>query len=131
MSAIMIREDAAFAAYRGCGLRRRRPQVPVMEPADARQAQYTAGRKRPFFDHADSWRFFIQPDVRAVLVVVADVLLAESNEMDLVPRDHVIQHLPAYTLDPSFGDAVGEGGQLHGMVTLPILPLKSSILIIL
>jgi hypothetical protein len=44
--------------------------------------------------------------VGAVVVVVADVLLAESEQVGLVQLDHVIQHFPAYALDPSFGDAV-------------------------
>ena len=44
--------------------------------------------------------------MRAVLVVVADVLLAKSEQVGLVQRDNVIQHFPAYAFDPSFGDAV-------------------------
>lgn len=40
------------------------------------------------------------------MVVVADVLLAESEQVGLVQRDHVIQHLPAYALDPSLGHAI-------------------------
>ena len=67
---------------------------------------YAARRKRPGFYCADAWSVLIQRDVRAVLVVVADVLLAESVKVGLVQRDHVIQHLAAYALDPSFGDAV-------------------------
>jgi hypothetical protein len=51
--------------------------------------------------------------------------------MAFIQRDDMVEDLPAGTSDPAFGDSIGEGGQLHGMVTLPILPLKSSILIIL
>ena len=80
-----------------------------MEPADARRDHYAARRKRLFFDQAGSRRFFIQPNVRAVLVVVADVFVAESKEVGLVQRDHVIQHLATYALDPSFGNAVLPG----------------------
>jgi len=55
-----------------------------MEPADARRAHYVARRKRPFFDQADSWRFFIQPNVRAVLVGHAiDITDRVAIEQDL------------------------------------------------
>jgi hypothetical protein len=42
----------------------------------------------------------------------------------------VVQDLAPATPDPSLRDPVGEGRQLHRMVTLPIRRSKSSILII-
>ena len=101
---------------RGRRLRRCRPQVPVVEPSDPPHRQYAARRKRPGFYCADAWSVLIQRDVRAVLVVVADVLLAKSEQVGLVQRDHVIQHLAAYALDPSFGDTVLPGAPNPGDV---------------
>jgi hypothetical protein len=50
--------------------------------------------------------------------------------MAFIQGDDVVQHLSTATSNPPFRYSVGEGRQLHRMATLPILRLKSSILII-
>lgn len=51
----------------------------------------------------------MESDVRPVLVIVADVLMAEPLQMSLVQRDDVIQHLMAAAANPSFHDSVLPG----------------------
>ena len=50
-----------------------------MQPADARQPDDLARRTRTLLEDAATGSFFLQSDVRAVLVIVADVLLAQSK----------------------------------------------------
>ncbi|HKD08591.1 MAG TPA: hypothetical protein VKB79_22000 [Bryobacteraceae bacterium] len=50
-------------------------------------------------------RLLIKTDVRAVLMVITDVVIAETEQMPLVQWDHVIQHLAANAPDPPFGDS--------------------------
>ena len=63
-------------------------------------------------------------------MVVAEIRRQSSLEMAGVQDDVVVETLPSDRADESLSVWIGEGGQLHGMVTLPILLLKSSILII-
>jgi hypothetical protein len=47
-----------------------------------------------------------QPEVRPVVVVVADVLDHQALEMPLVEHDEVIEQVPAAVADEALGDAV-------------------------
>jgi hypothetical protein len=48
----------------------------------------------------------VKTNVCAVLMVIADVVTAEAEQMSFVQRDDVIQHLAANAPDPPFGDSV-------------------------
>ena len=63
-------------------------------------------------------------------MVVNKVVAPKPAKMVLVQRDDMVEQFATCTAHPALRHSVGEGGQLHGMVTLPILLLKSSILII-
>ena len=64
--------------------------------------------------------------MRSVLMVIVNVLMAKPQQMSLMERNDMIQHLSAAAAHPSLGDSVGEGRQLHRMATMPIPFLKLS-----
>ena len=47
--------------------------------------------------------------MRAVVVIVGQILKTEPTEMALVERDDMVDHLAANTTDPSFGNSVLPG----------------------
>ena len=53
-----------------------------------------------------------------------------APQRSLAEQDQFGQALAFNGAHPSLGKSIGEGGQLHRMVTLPIRRSKSSILII-
>src|SRR5215469_4711522 len=78
----------------------------MMQPADARQRDYRPRQARSPLNRPDRGRRLVKTDVRAVQMVIADVIMPEAEQMSFVERDHVIQHLAADAPDPSFGDSV-------------------------
>jgi hypothetical protein len=64
------------------------------------------------------------------MVVVAHVVPDQPAKMLLIQRDHMVEDLAAATSYPALCCAIGEGRQLHGIVTVPIPTLRSPILII-
>lgn len=92
-----------------------------MQPADARQCDYRTRRGRSPLNPTDGRRLFIKTDVCAVLMVIADIVMAEAQQMPFVHRDHVTQQLAANTPDPPFGDSVLLG--LRMLVRMAVIPL--------
>jgi hypothetical protein len=68
--------------------------------------------------------------MRPASIVVIGPLTKGSPQMSGVQRNEIVPAFATYASNQPFAMSIGEGGQLHGMVTLPILLLKSSILII-
>ena len=77
-----------------------------MQAADARHRDYRARRRRSPLNRAEGRRLLVKSDVRAVLMVITDVVMAETEQMPFVQRDHAIQHLAANAPDPPFSDSV-------------------------
>jgi len=46
-------------------------------------------------------------------------------EVALIDHDYMIEQIVSKTSNPSFGDCIGEGRQLHRMTTMPIPLFKS------
>ena len=101
-----------------------------MQTADSRLCSDLAAAVLSKFDQAGARRLLIQSDMSSVVVIIANIFEAEPYQMSLFQRDDVIQHLTAYAPNPSFRDSVGQGSQLHIIVTLRIHVSKSSILFI-
>ena len=56
-----------------------RPGISVMQSADPRRRHYQARGTRSQLDHTATGRLLLQSDVGTILVVVADVRLAQSK----------------------------------------------------
>jgi hypothetical protein len=80
-----------------------------------------AGAVRPRVDWAVAWRLLAQSDVRPVFMVLAKIVLAQSQQMAFVLRDHMIQHLAADGAHPSFRHTVLPG--LRTLVRTALIPL--------
>lgn len=52
------------------------------------------------------WSFFVQPEMRSVFVVVADVRRKQSFQVLLIDRNDVVQQIAATAFNPSFRDSV-------------------------
>src|SRR5262249_52888406 len=58
-------------------------------------------------------RFFVEPEVRAIVVVVSHVLGEHPTEMALVQDDDVVEQLAAHAADPALGYAVLPGAAVR------------------
>ena len=92
----------------------------MVEAAQARQRSHGSVWGRPWFDRPLVWGVLIQGIVNPVLMVIAHIFAQEPEEMAFVQRDHVVQDLSAAASDPAFRGSIGQGRQLHRMVTLLI-----------
>lgn len=72
----------------------------------------------------------VEANVGTVIVIVSDILTPKPAKVIFIERNNAVEQFATRTAHPAFGGSVGEGGQLHGMVTLPIRRSKSSIVII-
>src|SRR4030095_15257150 len=77
-----------------------------MQAADSLLCPGGANYIRPRFGRPSARRLLIQSEMSSVVVIIANIFAAEPNQMSLVQRDHVIQHLTAYAPHPSFRDSV-------------------------
>jgi hypothetical protein len=55
------------------------------------------------------WRSLSQSEMRAVVVVVADVFREQSPQLAFIDRDHVIRQIPPAAFDPTLGGAILPG----------------------
>ncbi len=51
-------------------------------------------------------RFLVQPQMRAVFVVVVDIFAEKAFQMSFVEHDHMVEQVAAAILNPSLGDSV-------------------------
>ena len=84
------------------------PDVSVMQAADTWQRFQSRGGWRRL-DRSAGRRVLVQPEVRAIFVVVGSVFASDAPHMLLIERDHVIETLAAETAHPSFRRAVLPG----------------------
>src|SRR5215831_14083849 len=77
-----------------------------MQTADSRLSPDLATAILPEFDQTGARRLLIQSDMRSVVVIVANILEAQTYQMSLVQRNHVIQHLAPYVAHPSFRESI-------------------------
>jgi len=73
-----------------------------MESADAPKSDHLAG----LFDGPRHGRVAFKGHVRAIVVVIGDVLADEPEQVPLAEHDQVIEQLSAQCADPSFGETV-------------------------
>src|SRR5215472_15564868 len=64
---------------------------------------------RPRLEWASARCRLIESNVRAVFVLIADVLMAEPHQMPSIQLDHMVQHLAANAAHPSFRHSVLPG----------------------
>lgn len=53
--------------------------------------------------------FLAQPEMRSILVVVADIFVEKAFQMPFVEHNHMIQQVAAATFHPTLGDSVLPG----------------------
>ena len=92
----------------------------MMQAAQTRTTDHGRISAGLLLNEAGVRRVLFQGIVNAVLMVVAYVIADQPAEMLFVQRDDLVEHLAATTSDPSLGGSVGQGRQLHRMVTLLI-----------
>ena len=81
----------------------------MMETAHPRLRLNSAHSGLAWLDGPIARRLLLQSNVRAVFVIIRQILTPKPPEMAFVDRDDVIHHLAASTADPSFSDSVLPG----------------------
>jgi hypothetical protein len=69
----------------------------------------------------------LESTVDTIRVVIIDIRSEQPLQMHLVYRNHMVQQFAAATPHPALGNTVGEGRQLHRIVSLRIRPSRSFI----
>ena len=69
--------------------------ITMMQAADAGHSYHLGGPPRPAFDYPESRRLLLQGIVKAIVVVIIEVISNQPTQMGFVQDDHVIQQLPA------------------------------------
>ena len=110
----------------------------MMKTADSRQGQNVACLVRECFNRPSCRCRLLQSDVRAVFVIIGQIIMPKPPEMLLVEGDDVIEHFAARTSDPALSDSVLPGASSSGAMgrmplafrnsktSLPNLPSRSS-----
>src|SRR5512140_875059 len=93
----------------------------MMKTADPWLCLIGADEISSHFSPPNARRLLVQPYMRSVIVVIADILEAEAHHVSLIHRDHVVQHLTAEAAHPSFRDLVCHG--LRTLVRTGLIPL--------
>ena len=80
--------------------------VPMMQTAQPRHCYDSATRLRVTRCRATGRRSLRQRKMRAVLVIITDVLVHEAFQMPFVENDHMVEQISAAVPDPSLRNAV-------------------------
>jgi len=80
--------------------------VPMMQSAQPRHCYDSATRLRVTRCRATGRRSLRQRKMRAVLVIITDVLVHEAFQMPFVENDHMVEQISAAVPDPSLRNAV-------------------------
>src|SRR5215472_17759771 len=83
-----------------------REVVTMVQSAEAGPGMNPVADYRTTLDRAPRWGVFRQPQMRPILVVIADILSHEPLQMPFIEDNHVIQQVSAATSNPALGDAV-------------------------
>src|SRR5690349_20203825 len=78
----------------------------MMETADPRQRNDLRPTARIALNRTPIGSILAQPIVRAVPMVIANVVPKQSSQVPFVERNHMVQQLPAAASDPSFSHSV-------------------------
>jgi len=82
------------------------PLVSMVEAADPRQAYYPGRCGWTWCDQTTRRGVLAKEEVASILVVVTDVVANESNQVEIVQDDNMIQQLSPAGADPALRDAV-------------------------
>ena len=85
------------------------PAVTMMETANPRERNNLRSVARVVLYGTPIGRVLAEPIVRAVQMVVANVVSKESSQVPFVQRNHMVQQLPPAASDPSFSHSVLPG----------------------
>ena len=80
--------------------------VAVMQTTEPRHGYNLATCAMIRFCFATDWRSFRQTEVRAILVIVADVVAHQTFQMTFIEDDHVVEQIPTEVSDPALGNSV-------------------------
>ena len=86
----------------------------MMKTAHSRQGQNVARLVRACFNRPSRRCRLLQSDVRAVFVIVGQIITPKPPEMLLVQWDDVIEYFAARAPDPALGDSVLPGASSTG-----------------
>src|SRR6266481_8095219 len=86
----------------------------MMKAAHSRQGQNVARLVRACLNRPSRRCRLLQSDVRAVFVIVGQIITPKPPEMLLVQWDDVIEYFAARTSDPALGDSVLPGASSTG-----------------
>jgi hypothetical protein len=85
------------------------PDVTMMETAYPRERSDIRSVARVVLNGTPIGSAFAQPIVRAVQMIIANVVPKQSSQVPFVQRNHMVQQLPSAASDPSFSHSVLPG----------------------
>ena len=94
------------------------PLIAMMQAADAGHSHDLGGPAGPAFNHSGGRRLLLQGIVKAIVVVIIEVISNQPTQMGFVQGDHVVQEFPAAAPHPPFrhpvlpGTAISRSNQL-------------------
>ena len=104
----------------------------MVKPADPRKGNDRSAIIRRSLHFPAIRRVLSQGQVRAILLIIEDILCKQLPEVGFMPDDDMIEKLAAYRTDPSFADSVlpgfatAEGDQKTGYPDCANWPLGGS-----
>jgi hypothetical protein len=96
----------------------------MVQPTQPRNRDYGRTRLWLWLDSPSVRRILFQRIVKAIFLMVVHIIAHDPAQMLLVQCDDVVKDLAPATSDPALGNAIGEGRQLHRIVSLRIQPSK-------
>ena len=78
----------------------------MMQPADPRYGHHSGLCALPSLHSSGFGRILVQSIVNAVLMIIADILVNQPSQVNLVEDDYLVQQFPAAGPDPAFRDAI-------------------------
>jgi len=85
------------------------PYVTMMETAYPRERSDIRSVARVVLNGTPIGSVFAQPIVRAVQMIIANVVPKQSSQVPFVQRNHMVQQLPSAASDPSFSHSFCQG----------------------
>ena len=78
----------------------------MVQSTEAGQGMNSATDCRTTLDRPPRWSVFRQPQMRPILVTIADILSHQPLQMPLIEHDHVVQQVATAAPDPTLRDTV-------------------------
>ena len=98
-----------------------RPIITVVQPTQSIMGKHAT---RGYTANSAPQRSLAQPKVRAVFVMVGDVLGKQPLQVPLAESNHMVEQLTATAPHPTLGDTIGLNRQLRRMARIPARALK-------